>query len=154
MLDPYLELFSKTAFKQAVVAAPGGVPAPTAPPGGPPMMGGPMDPAMMGGMPPGGGGPPMDPAMMGGMPPPMDIPTEIANIKAMLQQLMDAQVAMMQALAPAGAMPPPTMPAGAPPMDPAMMGLPATPPPGMIAQASDESEDFTSFIRSVTELLR
>jgi len=146
MVDPYLELFSKTAFKQAVVAAPGGAPVPPpAPPGAPPM-----DPAMMGGMPP--GAPPMDPAMMGAAPP-MDIPTEIANIKSMLQQLMDAQVAMMQALAPAGAMPPP-MPAGAPPMDPAMMGLPPTPPPGMVAQASDESEDFNSFIRSVTELLR
>ena len=131
MIDPYLELFSKTAFKQAVIAAPGGAPVPPPPPPG---------------------APPMDPAMMGAAPP-MDIPTEIANIKSMLQQLMDAQVAMMQALAPAGAMPPP-MPAGAPPMDPAMMGLPSAPPPGMIAQASDESEDFNKFIRSVTELLR
>jgi hypothetical protein len=99
----------------------------------------------------------------------MDIPTEIANIKSMLQQLMDAQVAMMQALASAGAMPSPMpagappmnpammggmLPPGAPPMDPAMMGLPPTPPPGMVVQASYESADFRDFIKSVTELLR
>ena len=127
MVDPYLELFSS---KKAVVAAPGGQM--------PPM------PA-----------PPMDPAMAGGMPPPMDIVGEISNIKAMLQQVMDAQVAMMQAMAPAG-MP---APAPMPPMDPAMMdpaamGLPAAPPPGMVAQASDESEDFTVLMRSITDLLR
>jgi hypothetical protein len=85
----------------------------------------------------------------------MDIVGEISNIKAMLQQVMDAQVAMMQAMAPAG-MP---APAPMPPMDPAMMdpaamGLPAAPPPGMVAQASDESEDFTVLMRSITDLLR
>lgn len=118
----------------------------------------------------------MDPSMMGGgMPPspsPADLQTEISDIKAMLQQLMDAQVAMMQALAPPGAMPPPG-PQGMPPMDPSMMGggmpppgmnggmdpsmmgLPPAPPPGMVAQASyDEQEDFANYIRSITELLR
>jgi hypothetical protein len=101
----------------------------------------------------------------------MDIPTELANIKGMLQQLMDAQVAMMQALAPpdmsgggappagpegmppdAGMMPPPGMNGG---MDPSMMGLPAAPPPGMVAQASyDEQNEFTNYIKSITDLLR
>jgi hypothetical protein len=163
MVDPYLELFSS---KKAVVAAPGGqMPPMPAPPMDPAMAGGmppPMDPAMAGGMPPpmdpamaGGMPPPMDPAMAGGMPPPMDIVGEISSIKAMLQQVMDAQVAMMQAMAPAG-MP---APAPMPPMDPAMMdpaamGLPAAPPPGMVAQASDESEDFTVLMRSITDLLR
>lgn len=133
-----------------------------------------MDPSMM------GGAPPMDPSMMGGQPPvdpnaagasSADIQTEIADIKQMLQQLMDAQVAMMQALAPpdmsgggmppagpegmpagAGMMPPPGMNGG---MDPSMMGLPPSPPPGMIAQASyDEQNDFNSYIKSITDLLK
>jgi hypothetical protein len=105
--------------------------------------------------------------------PPADIQTELANIKDMLQQLMDAQVAMMQALAPpdmsggggappagpqgmppdAGMMPPPGMNGG---MDPSMMGLPAAPPPpGMVAQASyEEQHEFSNYIKSITDLLR
>ena len=170
-MDPIVAAF----FKKSVVAAPGGQPAPPpAPPMDPAMMQGgmpPMDPAMMqGGMPPmdpammQGGmpmppAPPMDPAMMqGGMPPaPMNIEQEIMQIKDMLQQLMDAQIAMMQALAPGG-MP---MPPG-PTMDPAMMqggmppGPPAPPPPGMTVTASDNSDeqDLNSFIKSISSLLR
>ena len=138
-MDPIVAAF----FKKSVVAAPGGQPAPPPAP--------PMDPAMMGGM------PPMDPAMMqGGMPPaPMNIEQEIVQIKDMLQQLMDAQIAMMQALAPGGMPMPP-----APPMDPAMMqgGMPPAPPapPGMTVTASDNSDeqDLNSFIKSISSLLR
>ena len=140
-VDPFLDLFSGSTSKKAVVAAPGGNPPP------PPA-------------------PPMDPAMMGGAMPPVPIEQEIASIKDMLQQLMDAQVAMMQMLAP-GMAPGAGMPP-APPMDPAMMGggMPADPammPPGMppmdpsmmTAQASDEEQEkFASFIKSISDLLR
>jgi hypothetical protein len=119
-----------------------------------------MDPAMM-------GAPPMDPAAMGGGGmPPAPIEQEIATIKDMLQQLMDAQIAMMQILG-GGALPPPGSPPpmdpammGAPPgmnggVDPAMMGLPpAGPPPEMIAQASVEDDDFNAYIKTITDLLR
>ena len=161
MIDPYLELFSSRASKRAVVAAPGGVsaPPPSMPPG--------MDPAAMG-MPPGMPPPGMDPAMgmpppgmEGAPPPPVTIEEELAGIKGMLQQLMDAQMAMLQAMsAPAPGMPPPGMdpamgmpPPGMPPpgMDPAM----GMPPPGMVAQASYEDEnDFRTVIRNINALLR
>jgi hypothetical protein len=98
----------------------------------------------------------MDPAMMqGGMPPaPVNLEQEIVQIKDMLQQLMDAQIAMMQALG-GGGMPPP-------PMDPAMMqgGAPmppsAPPPPGMTVTASDNSDEYelNNFIKSISSLLR
>jgi len=159
MPNNYLDFFIGGRSKQAVIPAPGGNPVP--PPGQPPMGAPPMDPAMM------GGAPPMDPAMMGGAPaaPAAPIEQEIASIKDMLQQLMDAQIAMMQLLGggglpPAGS-PPPTDPAmmGAPSgmgggVDPAMMGLPSAPPPGMIAQASVDDEDFNNYIKTITELLR
>ena len=170
MPNNYLDFFIGGRSKQAVIPAPGGNPVP--PPGQPPMGAPPMDPAMMGGAPPMdpammGGAPPMDPAMMGGAPaaPAAPIEQEIASIKDMLQQLMDAQIAMMQLLGggglpPAGS-PPPTDPAmmGAPSgmgggVDPAMMGLPSAPPPGMIAQASVDDEDFNNYIKTITELLR
>ena len=192
MTDSYLDLFKAINAKQAVVAAPAGQVQPPPPPPGQP----PMDPAMMGAAPPMdpammdpammGAAPPMDPAMMGAAPPmdpammdpammgatpPMDIQTEISDIKAMLQQLMDAQVAMMQALAPpdmgGGAMPSagpeglPTDAAMMPPpginggVDPSMMGLPASSPTGMIAQAAyDEENEFNNYIKSITDLLR
>jgi hypothetical protein len=187
MSDFYTRLMlqSGRSSKQAVVAAPGGVPAPPpqagpqgAPPGMPPMdpamMGGmppqgmpPMDPAMMGGMPPMdpammGGMPPMDPAMMGGgapQPTPADLFTEVQSLKEMVQQLMDAQMAMMQVMMPPGAGMPPMAPPppgpGGPPMDPAMMGLPSAPPPGMIAQASFEDEDDArNLFRAAVDFLR
>ena len=165
MTDSYLDLFKAINAKQAVVAAPAGQVQPPPPPPGQP----PMDPAMM------GAAPPMDPAMMDpammGATPPMDIQTEISDIKAMLQQLMDAQVAMMQALAPpdmgggtmpsagpeglptdAAMMPPPGINGG---VDPSMMGLPASSPTGMIAQAAyDEENEFNNYIKSITDLLR
>ena len=151
-------------FKQAVVAAPGGVPA--APPQGAPPQGMPMDPSMMGGMPPQGAPPqgmPMDPSMMGGgapQPTPADLFVEVQSLKQMVQQLMDAQMAMMQTMMPPGAgMPPMGPPPGAPPqgmpMDPSMMGLPAAPPPGMVAQASFEGDDdAASLVRAAMDFLR
>jgi hypothetical protein len=113
-----------------------------------------MDPSMMGGMPQ---GMPMDPSMMGGgapQPTPADLFVEVQSLKQMVQQLMDAQMAMMQTMMPPGAgMPPPG--AGAPPMDPSMMGLPATPPPGMVAQASFEGgDDAASLVRAAMDFLR
>jgi len=176
MLDQYTRLLinKNTRAKQAVVAAPGGVPAP--PPAPPQGAMPPMDPAMMGGMPPMdpammGGMPPMDPAMMGGMPPeaapqptPADLYAEVQSLKEMLQQLMDAQMAMMQIMMPPGAGMPPMAPAAPGPeglpmdmgaMDPAMMGLPPAPPPGMIAQASFEGDDDArNLVRAAMEFLR
>jgi hypothetical protein len=118
-----------------------------------------MDPSMMGGMPPQGmpQGMPMDPSIMGGgapQPTPADLFVEVQSLKQMVQQLMDAQMAMMQTMMPPGAgMPPPG--AGAPPMDPSMMGLPATPPPGMVAQASFEGDDdAASLVRAAMDFLR
>ena len=145
-------------FKQAVVAAPGGVPA--APPQAMPPQGMPMDPSMMGGMPP--QGMPMDPSMMGGgvpQPTPADLFVEVQSLKQMVQQLMDAQMAMMQAMMPPGAGMPPMAPpppgAGAPPVDPSMMGLPPAPPPGMVAQASFEGDDeAVSLVRAAMDFLR
>jgi len=71
--------------------------------------------------------------MMGGPPPAPggDVATELTQIKAMLQALIDAQIAMMQAMmGPQGEEPmqDPNA-AGGPPMDPSMMGGP--PPQGM-----------------------
>lgn len=168
MIDPYLELFSVGRHKTSVVAAPGGIPAPPPPPPGQP----PMDPSMM--APP--GGPPMDPSMMAppGMDPnapPMQPPSveeELATIKSMVQQLMDAQLAMMQAMAPPAGMDPSMMappgppmdpsmmpPPGPPGMDPAAMGLPPAPPPGMVAQASSYTDDdLTKYVKTITDLLR
>jgi hypothetical protein len=119
--------------------------------------------------------------MMGGGVSPAPVEQEIATIKDMLQQLMDAQIAMMQMLG-GGALPPPGSP---PPMDPAMMGVPpgmnsgvdpammgvppgmnggvdpammglppAGPSPEMIAQASVEDDDFNAYIKTITDLLR
>lgn len=101
--------------------------------------------------------------MMGGMPPaggPVPIEQEIVSIKEMLQQLMDAQVAMMQMLTGGAPLPPPqpmdpSMMGGMPPMDPSMMGMPPA-PQGMVAQASHygDEDDYASVIRAVADLLR
>ena len=179
--DAFAQMLFNHRQKKAVVAAPGGVAAPPPPPpGGAPGGMPPMDPSMMGGMPPMdpsmmGGMPPMDPSMMGGMPPeggPVPIEQEIVSIKEMLQQLMDAQVAMMQMLTGGAPLPPPPQPmdpsmmggmppmdpammGGMPPMDPSMMGMPQA-PQGMVAQASHygDEDDYASVIRAVADLLR
>jgi hypothetical protein len=104
----------------------------------------------------------MDPSMMGvgaPQPTPADLFVEVQSLKQMVQQLMDAQMAMMQTMMPPGAGMPPMAPpppgAGAPPMDPSMMGLPATPPPGMVAQASFEGgDDAASLVRAAMDFLR
>ena len=174
--DAFAQMLFNHRQKKAVVAAPGGVAAPPPPPpGGAPGGMPPMDPAMMGGM------PPMDPSMMGGMPPeggPVPIEQEIVSIKEMLQQLMDAQVAMMQMLTGGAPLPPPPQPmdpsmmggmppmdpsmmggmppmdpsmmGGMPPMDPSMMGMPPA-PQGMVAQASHygDEDDYASVIRDI-----
>lgn len=113
-----------------------------------------MDPSMT-------GAPPMDPSAQ-----PPSLEQEIASIKDMLQQLMDAQIAMMQALAPGMMAGPGMPPPGAPPMDPSMMGASpmdpsmmggGMPPPGMVAQASYDDEDrekFAEYMKSITDLLR
>jgi len=118
--------------------------------------------------------------MMGGPPPAPggDVATELTQIKAMLQALIDAQIAMMQAMmGPQGEEPmqDPNA-AGGPPMDPSMMGGPPPqgmdpsmmggPPPqgmppmdpnagGMQVQASyEEVSDLNRYIRDIASLLR
>ncbi len=77
--------------------------------------------------------------------------------KAMIDPYLDlfSQRYVKQAViaAPGGVEPPP--PGPPPGMDPAMMGLPATPPPGMVAQANyEEQEKMSHFIKSIADLLR
>ena len=151
----YLKMFLNDRIKQAVVAAPRGQVSPPPPPPGPPPG---MDPSMMGGPPPGMGGPPPGP--------PPSLQEDMAQVKQMLQALMEAQMAMMQIMMPPGSGgggPPP-----GPPMDPSMMGGPPPgmdpsmmggPPPGKAATAryceGDSQEDsLNAYVKELTQLLR
>jgi hypothetical protein len=156
----------------------------------PSMMGGgmPMDPSMMGGgMPP---GMPMDPSMMGGgMPsapapapsePPkedtksrkVNIEQELAEMKEMMQALVESQIAIMQTLT-GGGMPPgmpmdPSMMGGGMPpqqMDPSMMGGGMPPQQmdpsmmggGMQVTASHKNaqdKELANYLKSISDLLR
>lgn len=101
------------------------------------------DPAMMGAAPP--PTPPAEPASEGGKAKKMNVEQEIADIKEMLQAMMEAQIAIMQTLG--GGMPSAPAPAPAPPM----------PAQGMQVTASDKSfdeADMSNYLKSIADLLR
>jgi hypothetical protein len=85
-------------------------------------------------------------------------PQELTERRRTLVRLGLAWLAMMQVMMPPGAgMPPmaPPPPGGALPMDPSMMGLPPTPPPGMVAQASFDGDNATvDLVRAAMDFLR